>query len=101
MLRTLDRYIIRETLPPFGLTLLILTFLLQIPTIIEYAEKLIAKGVSLPVIGEIHLPSGSVFDLGVFAVVVGSTLSILMALAHQSLRARRQTVVVPATEGGV
>lgn len=57
--------------------------------------------VSLPVIGEIHLPSGSVFDLGVFAVVVGSTLSILMALAHQSLRARRQTVVVPATEGGV
>ena len=55
MLRTLDRYIIRETLAPFGLTLLILTFLLQIPTIMDVAEKLIAKGVTLPIIGRIVL----------------------------------------------
>jgi multicomponent K+:H+ antiporter subunit A len=48
--------------------------------------------VTLPVLGELHLPSATFFDLGVFLVVVGSTLLMLTALAHQSLRARRQTV---------
>lgn len=43
--------------------------------------------VSLPVIGDVHLPSASFFDLGVFAAVVGATLLILTALAHQSRRA--------------
>ncbi len=45
--------------------------------------------VTLPLIGEVHLPSATFFDLGVFAVVVGSTLLILTALAHQSVRAHR------------
>jgi multicomponent K+:H+ antiporter subunit A len=44
---------------------------------------------SLPVVGEVHLPSATFFDLGVFAVVVGATLLILTALAHQSKRAHR------------
>ena len=43
-----------------------------------------------PLVGELHLPSAFVFDLGVFAVVVGTTMLILVALAHQSLRAHRQ-----------
>ncbi|MFT3664817.1 monovalent cation/H+ antiporter subunit A [Piscinibacter sp.] len=43
-----------------------------------------------PLVGEVHLPSATLFDLGVFAVVVGSTLLLLTAIAHQSLRARRQ-----------
>jgi multicomponent K+:H+ antiporter subunit A len=45
---------------------------------------------SLPVLGAVHLPSATFFDLGVFAVVVGSTLLILTALAHQSVRAHRR-----------
>jgi multicomponent K+:H+ antiporter subunit A len=45
--------------------------------------------VTVPLVGEVHLPSAAVFDVGVFAVVVGATLLILTALAHQSLRARR------------
>lgn len=45
---------------------------------------------ALPVLGEIHVPSAFLFDLGVFAVVVGSTTLILVALAHQSLRSHRQ-----------
>ena len=45
---------------------------------------------SLPVLGELHLPSAFLFDLGVFAVVLGSTLLLLTALAHQSLRAQRR-----------
>ena len=40
-------------------------------------------------VGELHLPSAFVFDLGVFAVVVGTTMLMLVALAHQSLRAHR------------
>jgi multicomponent K+:H+ antiporter subunit A len=43
----------------------------------------------LPLLGEIHLPSATFFDLGVFAVVVGATLLILTALAHQSIRRHR------------
>ncbi|MCU1756060.1 MULTISPECIES: monovalent cation/H+ antiporter subunit A [Pseudomonas] len=44
---------------------------------------------SLPVLGEIHVASALFFDIGVFAVVVGATLLILTALAHQSVRAHR------------
>ncbi len=53
-----------------------------------------------PVVGELHLPSAFVFDLGVFAVVVGTTMLMLVALAHQSLRAHRQPGEELA-EGGV
>jgi len=50
--------------------------------------------VTWPLVGEVHLPTAAIFDLGVFAVVVGSTLLLLTALAHQSLRARRRQVMV-------
>ncbi|PAT31241.1 monovalent cation/H+ antiporter subunit A [Vandammella animalimorsus] len=43
----------------------------------------------LPYLGEIHIASAMFFDLGVFAVVVGATLLILTALAHQSTRGHR------------
>jgi multicomponent K+:H+ antiporter subunit A len=43
----------------------------------------------LPLLGAIHVPSAFVFDLGVFMVVVGTTMLILVALAHQSLRSHR------------
>jgi multicomponent K+:H+ antiporter subunit A len=43
----------------------------------------------LPLLGAVHFPSAFFFDLGVFMVVVGTILLILVALAHQSLRSRR------------
>ena len=43
----------------------------------------------LPLLGDIHVASALFFDIGVYAVVVGSTLLILTALAHQSVRAHR------------
>jgi LPS export ABC transporter permease LptG/LPS export ABC transporter permease LptF len=55
MLRTIDRYIVRETLVPFLLALLVFTFILQIPPVMEVAEKLIAKGVDTRTIGRIML----------------------------------------------
>jgi multicomponent K+:H+ antiporter subunit A len=50
---------------------------------------------TLPLVGEIHLPTAALFDLGVFAVVVGSTLLLLTAIAHQSLRAHRRQGLTP------
>lgn len=44
---------------------------------------------TLPLLGEIHLASATFFDMGVFALVVGATLLILTALAHQSVRSHR------------
>lgn len=45
----------------------------------------------LPLLGDIHVASALFFDVGVYAVVVGSTLLILTALAHQSVRSHRPT----------
>jgi multicomponent K+:H+ antiporter subunit A len=46
--------------------------------------------IHLPLVGEIHVPSATVFDAGVFATVVGATLLILTAIAHQSVRSHRE-----------
>ncbi|MFT3721739.1 monovalent cation/H+ antiporter subunit A [Pseudorhodoferax sp.] len=45
--------------------------------------------VTLPVLGELHIPSALFFDTGVFALVLGSTMLILTGLAHQSVRSHR------------
>ena len=43
----------------------------------------------LPLIGRIPTASALLFDIGVFALVLGATTLILIALAHQSVRAHR------------
>ncbi|QWT16656.1 monovalent cation/H+ antiporter subunit A [Sphingobium xenophagum] len=40
----------------------------------------------VPIIGQVPIASALLFDIGVFAVVVGTTVLILIALAHQSIR---------------
>ena len=45
-MRTLDRYVLREILPPCLLALLIFTFLLVLPPVMDYLENLLAKGVT-------------------------------------------------------
>jgi multicomponent K+:H+ antiporter subunit A len=52
---------------------------------------------TLPVIGELHLSSTLLFDLGVYLLVVGATVLMLIALAHQSLRSHRQQVETSTT----
>ncbi len=42
-----------------------------------------------PLVGEMHIASAMFFDIGVFTLVVGSTLLILTAIAHQSVRGHR------------
>ncbi len=43
----------------------------------------------LPVLGTVPMASALIFDLGVFALVVGATVLMLSALAHQSVRGHR------------
>ena len=51
-------------------------------------------------LGKLPLPSAMLFDLGVFALVFGSTVLILIALAHQSVRSRRTTPRATGPAGG-
>jgi multicomponent K+:H+ antiporter subunit A len=45
--------------------------------------------VQIPLIGAVPAASALLFDLGVFALVVGATVLMLIAIAHQSVRAHR------------
>ncbi len=45
--------------------------------------------VEVPLIGAVPLASALLFDLGVFALVVGATVLMLIAIAHQSVRSHR------------
>ncbi|MDD2048280.1 monovalent cation/H+ antiporter subunit A [Pseudomonas putida] len=54
----------------------------------------------LPLLGDIHFASALFFDVGIFTVVVGSTLLILTALAHQSVRGHRPASQPKATQTG-
>lgn len=53
----------------------------------------ISLDLHLPIIGAVHLSTVLLFDIGVYMLVIGSTVLILVALAHQSLRLHRKTPV--------
>ncbi|PYE90511.1 monovalent cation/H+ antiporter subunit A [Phyllobacterium leguminum] len=44
---------------------------------------------NLPLIGKVPMASALLFDLGVFLLVIGATVLVLIALAHQSIRRHR------------
>ncbi|WP_273753982.1 monovalent cation/H+ antiporter subunit A [Bartonella sp. MM73XJBT.G] len=45
--------------------------------------------IHMPLIGKIPIASAFLFDFGVFSLVLGATILILIALAHQSIRSYR------------
>ncbi len=53
--KILDRYVIREIIPPMILSLLIFTFLLDIPPIMDQLDQLISKGVPWATAGRMLL----------------------------------------------
>src|SRR5262245_27160130 len=53
MFRILDRYLVREIVLPFFLALIVFTFVLEIPPIIQQAESLISKGVAWSIVGQV------------------------------------------------
>ena len=92
MLRITDRYIVREVVPPFLLALLVLTFVLMLPPLMNQAEELIAKGVDGVTIARLMLmlvPQG----VGL-AVPMALLIGILMGLGRMSTD--RETVALQA-----
>ena len=59
-------------------------WLLEYPFLTSHSRYL-----ELPLIGKVPAATAMLFDLGVFMLVVGSTVLILVALAHQSIRINR------------
>ena len=70
----IDRYVVRQVLTPFLLGLLVFTFIFIIPPLIEYAEGLVAKGVSGPLI------AGLIALLIPQALAITIPMSLLLAL---------------------
>ncbi|MBL8144021.1 MAG: LptF/LptG family permease [Acidobacteria bacterium] len=92
MLRLIDRYVLKEAVVPTLLGLLVFTFILQIPPVMEVAEKLVAKGVPWPVIARIMatlLPQA----LGI-TIPMALLVGLLVALGR--LSADRETVALQA-----
>jgi multicomponent K+:H+ antiporter subunit A len=50
----------------------------------------------VPLLGEVHLSSTLLFDVGVYLLVIGATTLMLVAIAHQSLRSHRMPVAEDA-----
>ena len=87
LMRTIDRYVLREILPPFFISLLIYTFILEIPPVMRDLEKLVAKGVSWGAAGRILL---TLIPQGLGLTIPMATLTgILWAWAGSRATARR------------
>jgi multicomponent K+:H+ antiporter subunit A len=57
-----------------------------------------SRYVDLPLIGSVPAATALLFDLGVFSLVVGATVLMLIALAHQSIRSLRAPRVAETAE---
>ena len=77
-MRIFDRYVAREVVVPFVLSLLLLTFLLIIPPILKDAYPLIAKGVDIWVVARVFvllLPQALAISIPM-AVLLGLLISL-------------------------
>jgi len=90
--RILDRYVIREVLLPFFIALLVFTFILIVPSMMQYAEAFIAKGVPTMIVLRAMatlLPSS-------LALSIPSALLIALLIAFGRLSADREFVAMQA-----
>ncbi len=91
-MRILDRYVIREVMLPFFIGLLVFTFILIIPSMMQYAEAFIAKGVPTMVVLRAMatlLPSS-------LALSIPSALLIGLLIAFGRLSGDREFVAMQA-----
>lgn len=92
MLRIIDRYLIRQVLLPFFLALLVLTFVLEIPPILNQAERLIEKGVAWSIIARVLvtlLPQA-------LAITIPMALLVGLLVAFGRLSGDREFVALQA-----
>ena len=91
-MRILARYVLREILPPFLLSLLIFTFILTLPPVMKELERLVAKGVTWDVAFRILL---TLVPQGLGLTIPMATLTgILVGLGRMS--GDRETVALLA-----
>jgi LPS export ABC transporter permease LptG/LPS export ABC transporter permease LptF len=91
-MRLIDRYVIREVLWPFVIGLLVFTFMLIIPSLIENAEEFIAKGVPMLVVLQVMatlLPA-------TLALTIPMSLLLGLLVAFGRLSADREFVAMQA-----
>jgi LPS export ABC transporter permease LptF/LPS export ABC transporter permease LptG len=91
-MRIIDRYVIREVLGPFVIGLLVFTFMLIIPFLIDYAESFISKGVPVLVVLRVMatlLPSA-------LALTIPMSLLLGLLVAFGRLSADREFVAMQA-----
>ena len=91
-MRIIDRYVIREVLGPFVIGLLVFTFMLIIPFLIDYAESFISKGVPVLVVLRVMatlLPMA-------LALTIPMSLLLGLLVAFGRLSADREFVAMQA-----
>jgi LPS export ABC transporter permease LptF/LPS export ABC transporter permease LptG len=91
-MKLLDRYVIREVLWPFAIGLVIFTFILIIPVIIEDAEQLVARGVPAATVARLMwllVPQG-------LALTIPMSLLIGLLIAFGRLSSDREFVAMQA-----
>jgi LPS export ABC transporter permease LptF/LPS export ABC transporter permease LptG len=91
-MKLIDRYLIREILPPFAIALLVFTFILIIPFILDLAEQLIAKGVAAPTV--LRLAATLLPQALGLTIPMAFLIAILVALGR--LSGDREIVVLMA-----
>src|SRR5688572_17208496 len=91
-MRIIDRYVIREVLWPFVIGLLVFTFMLIIPYLIEYAENFISKGVATLVVLRIMAP----LLPSTLALTIPMSLLLGLLVAFGRLSADREFVALQA-----
>jgi LPS export ABC transporter permease LptF/LPS export ABC transporter permease LptG len=91
-MKLIDRYLIREIVPPFAIALLVFTFILIIPFILDLAEQLIAKGVAWPTV--LRLAATLVPQALGLTIPMAFLIAILVALGR--LSGDREIVVLMA-----
>src|SRR5688500_20211206 len=96
-MRIIDRYVMREVMWPFVIGLLIFTFMLIIPFLIDYAESFISKGVAIPVV--LRIMATLLPQAVALTIPMSLLLGLLVAFGRRS--GDREFVEVQAFGGGV
>ncbi len=92
MLKTIDRYVIREVVPPFLLALLIFTFILELPPLMDQLEKLVSKGVPWQTAGYIIL----LLSPQALGLTIPMTLLVALLIGLGRMSADREAVALLA-----
>ena len=88
----IDRYVVRQVLMPFLLGVLIFTFIFIIPPLLDYAEELVAKGVS----GQLIAGLIALLIPQALAITIPMSLLLALLIAFGRLSADREFVAMQA-----